>query len=277
VGKSFVVIRGRMRLPPRHVTLERALSKLGLASRAEARGLIAAGRVEVDGRRVTNPRTAVVPERTRITVDGTRAAAEPWRLVLFHKPRGIVTTRRDPEGRPTVYTVLQAGGSESWIDRLVPVGRLDLASTGLLLLTSDTRLADWLTDPKNRIARKYVVTVRGELTDETLTRLKPRSTGTVTLIKRSKRETHVFVELTEGKNREIRRMFDAVGHEVTRLKRIAFGGLELGSLQSGRWRDVTRAELQAAFPAALRTRDPGLGTRGQGPGALGIPSRRGKD
>jgi 23S rRNA pseudouridine2605 synthase len=239
-----------------NVPLERALSKLGLASRTEARALIEAGRVLVDGRRARDPRALVVPERVRISIDGRGVDRTAWRLVLLHKPRGVVTTKRDPEGRPTVYDSLRASGDPAGLDRLVPVGRLDLASTGLLLLTSDTRLADWLTDPRNAIVRKYVVTIRGALRPEAKATLP--SAATISVLKRSNRETHLIVELTEGKNREIRRMFEGIGHEVTRLQRIAFGGLELGDLQPGRWREVSREELRAAF---ARTPLPRTSTR----------------
>ena len=252
--------------PPRikaHVTLERALSKLGLASRTEARALIADGRVRIDGRRASDPRALVVPERVTISIDGQPVDRAAWHLVLLHKPRGVVTTKRDPEGRRTVYDCLRASDVRGWLDRLVPVGRLDLASTGLLLLTSDTRLADWLTDPRNAIVRRYVVTIRGELRPEAqaalpaFAELRPGKPGaTLRILKRSKRETHLIVELTEGKNREIRRMFEAIGHEVTRLKRIAFGGLELGDLQPGKWREVSREECDDAFPQASRLAAP---------------------
>ena len=228
------------------VPLERALSKLGLASRTEARGLIRAGRVEVDGRPVIDPLFEVVPERARIEIDGRRAERPRPVTILLHKPRGVVTTRSDPEGRPTVYGCLQ--GLDAHV---VPVGRLDAATSGLLLLTNDTRFADWVTDPRNEVPRVYLVTVRGELSDETTGRLKE---GVVTVRKRSRRETHLVVELTEGKNREIRRMMAGVGHEVTKLKRVSFGGLELGDLTPGRWREVGEEELRRVFPGAPRTR-----------------------
>jgi 23S rRNA pseudouridine2605 synthase len=243
------------------VPLERALSKLGLASRAEARRLIVNGRVKLDGRRAHDPRALVVPERVKISMDGQSVARAAWRLVLLHKPRGVVTTKRDPQGRPTVYDCLRAAAATAatmaaasadgaWPDHLVPVGRLDLASTGLLLLTSDTRLADWLTDPRNAVVRRYVVTIRGALRPDAQASL-PEA-ATIKVLKRSNRETHLIVELTEGKNREIRRMFEALGHDVTRLKRIAFGSLELGDLQPGTWRDVSRDECRSAFPQASR-------------------------
>jgi 23S rRNA pseudouridine2605 synthase len=143
-------------------------------------------------------------------------------------------------------------------DHLVPVGRLDAATTGLLLLTNDTRLADWVTDPGNAVPRIYLATVRGLLEDATARRLEEGiedrgerlAASTVTVRKRSRRETHLILALTEGKNREIRRLLAAAGHEVTRLKRVSFGGLELGDLPPGQWRDVTIEELRAAFPGA---------------------------
>lgn len=234
--------RGRVRL-------DRALSKLGIASRAAARGLIEAGAVRVDERTITDPSRLVVPDAARITLAGERAVPAPWRTIVLHKPRGTVTTRRDPEGRTTVFDVL---GSEA--GSLVAAGRLDLASSGVLILTTDTRFADWLTDPANEIVRRYAVTVRGRLEDAEARRMEAGMDGlaarAVAVRKRSNRETHLIVELTEGKNREIRRLCAALGHEVTALKRVAFGALALGSLKSGEWRDVGRAELQKLFPGA---------------------------
>jgi 23S rRNA pseudouridine2605 synthase len=174
--------------------------------------------------------------------------------VLLHKPRGVVTTRSDPEGRPTVYGCL-----EGLAAHVVPVGRLDAATTGLLLLTNDTRFADRVTDPANAVPRVYLATVRGELSDVTARRLQEEgiedggeilSARRVEVRKRSRRETHLVIELDEGKSREIRRMLSALGHEVTRLKRVAFGGLELGALAPGQWRMVTPEEIRAAFPEA---------------------------
>ena len=232
----------RSRYPPRHVALERAVSKLGLASRSNARRLIQDGAITVNGRTVSNPLAAVVPERDVIALRGTPATARAWRTIAFHKPRGCVTTRRDPQGRTTVFDVLGDAGHG-----LITVGRLDLASSGLLLLTTDTRLAEWLTNPKNAVIRRYVVTVRGRIVDDDLTRLRAGIDGLqaacVTIRKRSNRETHLLVELTEGKNREIRRLFAAVGYEVTRLLRVAYGPIELGSLQPGGWRELSAADF----------------------------------
>lgn len=241
-----------------HVPLARALSKLGLASRAEAKRLIVDGRVSVNGKVVTKPAMPVIPERVRISIEGTSAIgahARPGpatrhvsaaqdvragrRVILFHKPRGTLTTRRDPEGRRTVFDVLGEAGRG-----LVAVGRLDLASTGLLIFTNDTQLAHRLTDPAHRVLRRYVVTVRGRVAPETAQKIESGdlvpglAASRVEIRKASGRETHLIVELTEGRNRELRRLFTAAGHEPTRIHRIAFGEYELGDLQPGQWREA---------------------------------------
>jgi len=245
---------------PGEVSLERALSKLGLASRSEARRWIRDGRVRVDGRAVDDPGYPVVPERVRLEIAGAPAAPAEARYLLLDKPRGVVTTRHDPEGRTTVYDVVGEAARG-----LAPVGRLDRATTGLLLLTNDTRLAAWLTDPERAIPRTYLVTVRGELSEDERARLEEgivdagerlRARSAV-VRKRSQRETHLVVTLIEGKNREIRRLFAAVGHEVTRLRRVALGGLEIGPLSPGRWRELSADELEAALgPGAPLGRGP---------------------
>jgi 23S rRNA pseudouridine2605 synthase len=225
------------------VSLNRALSKLGILSRAQATEAIRAGRVKVDGRVITDPAASVVPKRVRITLDGRRRTGAEWRTILFHKPRGVVTTRRDPEGRRTIYDVIGPPASG-----LVAVGRLDLATSGVLLLTTDTRLAHRIADPANAVPRVYVVTVRGRVTDKEAGQLDAVS---VVVRKASNRETHLTVELRRGRNREVRKLFESVGHEVTRLKRVRFGGLELGNLAPGEWKDLTRTDVEAAFPAEI--------------------------
>jgi 23S rRNA pseudouridine2605 synthase len=232
-----------MRYSRGKVALERALSKRGLASRSEARRLIRDGRVTVNGAPTDDPLAAVNPDQDRIAIDGERrAGARAWRTIAFHKPRGTVTTRRDPEGRRTVFDVLGAAG-----DGLVAVGRLDVATSGLLLLTTDTQLAERLTNPANREVRRYVVTARGEVTDEACARLVDGIAGlrarAASVRKRSRRETHLIVELTEGKNREIRRLFEAIGRPVTKLLRVAYGPIELGTLQPGEWRLLRRDDF----------------------------------
>ena len=195
--------------------LARALSKLGVLSRREAIDAVLAGRVSVGGSVVRDPGRLVSPERDRLTVDETAAQRSAPRLLALHKPHGYVTTRSDPQGRPTVYDLLPADAT-----RLRAVGRLDLATSGLLLFTNDTQLAHRLTDPASAVPRTYVVTVRGALSDEDAARavaegvedkgerLQPTS---IVVRKCSTRETHLTVVLTEGRNRELRRLFAAPG------------------------------------------------------------------
>lgn len=252
------------RMKPGHVPLERALSKLGLASRTEAQSWIKAGRLAVNGLVVTNPLAPVVPEKIRITLDGALlTAATPTGMVLaFHKPRGCVTTTRDEKGRTTVFDVLQR--SKFWTHspaavktrRWLTVGRLDLATTGLLLFTDDSKLADWLTAPATGVPRRYIVTVRGLFTEEdsmkTLEGIRDQDdllqARGCSILKASPRESHVEISLTEGKNREIRRIMETLGFPVTRLKRVAYGALVLGDLPVGEGREVPHQELLEAFP-----------------------------
>jgi 23S rRNA pseudouridine2605 synthase len=233
------------------VSLERALSKLGLASRAQAHALILEGRVTVNGEVAANPSARIVPERAIIAIDGTdRRRSDPVTIAL-HKPRGYVTTRSDPEGRKTVYDLI--GDVPA---RVVPAGRLDLATSGLLILTNDTRLANWLTDPQSAVPRVYLVTVKGRATADTAAKLvngvvvdgERLSAAAAVVRKASSRESHLVVTLIEGKNREVRRLLESAGHPVTRLRRVQFGGLELGTLAPGKWRRVPEEELHAAFP-----------------------------
>ena len=232
----------------------RALSKLGILSRAKAMVAIRAGLVRVDGRQILDSSTPIDIARARVTVDDQPHEKAEWRTVVFHKPRGVITTSRDPEGRRTIYDALGEAGRG-----LIAVGRLDLATSGLLLLTTDTRLADWITDPAHDVPRVYIVTARGRVSDEDVARLiagvgagRDRlQAHAVQLRKASGRESHLTVELREGKNREIRRLFTAIGHEVTHLKRVRFGTLELGDLPPGEWRALTRNDVRAAFPGAI--------------------------
>lgn len=245
--------KGRTKVRPYgHVSLERALSKLGLASRSEARALIRAGRVRVDGKPAADPSARVTPERIAIEIDGTAAARRSETITIaLHKPRGYVTTRSDPQGRRTVYDLLAGVPT-----RVVPVGRLDLATSGLLLFTNDTQFANWLTAPVNAIPRVYLVTVAGRVDDSTIATWQRGvsvdgdrlSAHSVVIRKASGKETHLTVVLVEGKNREVRRLLESAGHPVRSLKRVQFGDLTLGDLPPGQWRQLSAAELRAAFP-----------------------------
>jgi pseudouridine synthase len=238
-------------MKPGTVPLERALSKLGIASRTVSRQWILDGKVKVNGVLRKAPLFPVSPERAKIEVEEKPVAKAAHRTFLLHKPRGVITTRSDEKGRPTVFSLIPEPGLH-----LIAVGRLDRATSGLLLLTNDTRLADCLTDPRSAVCRTYLVTVRGKVTEESLARLRrglldageKLQPAAIILRKASGKESHLTVQLTEGKNREIRRMFSALSHEVTRLKRVAYGALDLGELETGKFRELSRVELECAFP-----------------------------
>ena len=230
------------------VPLVRALSKLGLASRGQTEQWISAGRLAVNGRICRDPRLPVVPEQDKFALDGVDLQPLSRSAVLLHKPRGYLTTRSDEKGRKTVFDLLP-----DELQQMHAVGRLDMHTSGLLLLTNDSRLSSFLTDPLNAIPRDYVISVDGKVSEETLQTLMQgvedagellRAT-TVTARKLSGRESHLLVTLQEGKNRELRRLFKAVGHEVNKLKRIAFGPITLGELEAGKHRELTAGEWQA--------------------------------
>jgi 23S rRNA pseudouridine2605 synthase len=230
----------------RRVQLHRALSKLGWGSRTEARDWIRAGEIRVDGRVVTDPLTWVDLAHQRITRAGTLAApVEPIALAL-HKPRGVVTTHRDERGRPTVLDLLPDG-----LPYVFPAGRLDADSEGLLILTNDAALAERLTDPAGHVPKTYRVTVAGRPTDEVLQTLRngvelsdgrTRPAG-VRLLRAGERKSVLEIVLTEGRNRQVRRMGAAVGYKVRRLVRVAIGGLELGDLAPGACRSLGAEEI----------------------------------
>ena len=234
----------------KRVTLDRLFSKLGLASRSIAQEWIRAGRVRVNQRVVRTADTWVAWPGDCVTLDEQPVQPSTQRFVLFHKPKSVVTTRQDEKGRKTIFDVLPEE-----LQTLHAVGRLDQATSGLLLLTNDTALSSFLTDPANRVTRRYLVTVRGEVTEETrlasLTGLTDEGEllhcESVTIQKRSGRESHLDVTLTEGKNREIRRLFKALGHEVIRLRRIQYGPFVIGDLPPGDWREIPITEARTAL------------------------------
>ena len=225
------------------VPIDRALSKLGLASRAEARVLIREGRVRANGKLIEHVGERIKLD-AKVSISGARVhGGTGARVVIaFNKPRGVVTTTKDPEGRQTVFNVLEEHGRT---ERLHAVGRLDLASTGLLLLTNDSDLLNQLTDPVSGVPRKYAVIVRGRVSPEEIEGLDAHE---IVIRKASGPETHLLVTLTQGKNREIRKMFEEIGHEVTRLHRVEFGPVSLEKLQPGEWIDVTHLFSEKVAP-----------------------------
>ena len=231
--------------PP--VRLQKLLAAAGIASRRKCEELILAGRVTVDGRPVDELGTRVNPETQKILLDGERVRLQPKRYYLLNKPAGCLCTNRDPAGRPRAIDLVPQDGT-----RWFTVGRLDENSEGLLLVTNDGELANRLAHPRYRIERTYQVQVAGTPTRETLAEMKrglhfPEGTFRVRNVRRLKtRGNSTFLELTltEGRNREVRRMLARIGHKVLHLKRTRFGPLNLGRVARGRCRPLTTAELK---------------------------------
>ena len=233
------------------VRLQKYLSQMGVASRRKAEELIAAGAVQINGR-TAQIGMSVDPKRDLITVDGVRvqprAKGQGYHYIMLHKPRGYVTTLQDEQGRRCVADLLS-----ELPDRVYPIGRLDKDSEGLLLLTDDGEFANQLMHPRYHIPKVYRVTVRPDFTEENAialleglevdgerfapvpTRVRTREPGRAV----------VEMALHEGKNRQIRRMCEAMGLEVARLRRIAVGPVRLGMLQPGKWRELEKRELDA--------------------------------
>ena len=215
------------------------LARSGVASRRGADDLIKAGRVTVNGR--AGELNMFVSAADVVVVDGRQIGKQRLRHVLLHKPKGTITTARDPEGRPTVVDLV---GGEI---RVVPVGRLDRDTTGVLLLTNDGELAHRLAHPRYRVEKVYVADVEGQPGDDALRALAtgielddgPTAPARVRLLGPSRLE----LTLHEGRNRQVKRMLEAVGHPVRRLRRSRYAGLATGRLQRGEWRDLTRDEV----------------------------------
>jgi 23S rRNA pseudouridine2605 synthase len=233
---------------PRGIRLQRFLASTGLGSRRRCEEYIVAGRISIDGKVVRDLGTRVDPRNQHVAVDGESVRREPTRYFLLNKPRGFLCTNSDPAGRPRVIDLVPGERV-----RLFTVGRLDESSEGLILVTNDGELAHRLAHPRFQVRRTYAVQVAGRPTAESMTALKEgmffhegrfhlqwiRRVGT------KGNSTFLEVGLDHGQNREIRRLFARVGHKVMRLKRIAFGPLELGRLAEGRFRTLTPIELKA--------------------------------
>jgi len=244
------------------VRLQKLLSSAGVSSRREAESLIRDGRVSVNGVVVSRLGSRANPERDTLRVDDRRVKLSgPRRYLLLNKPRGYVTTRRDPQGRRTVMDLVRAS-----YGYLYPVGRLDYDSEGLLLLTNDGDLTARLTHPRHGIERRYEVEVKGVPTPETLKRLsrgvaldgrrtRPSSTRLVRVIRTpSGNRGLVAFTIQEGRNRQVRRMCDAVGHPVVRLRRVRFGPIKDSILPPGGVRELTPREIVALEAATSTSR-----------------------
>lgn len=226
------------------VTLARALSKFGFASRSKAAVIIREGRVQVDGRVVRDPDRWLDPRTARIDVDGERLFAKEFRYLAMHKPAGYVTTHADERGRETVYALLPPG-----LPWMFPVGRLDKDSSGLLLFTNDVRWGEMISSPEHHIAKTYKVTVDRPLDGADLEVMRKGMTlddGTVLLPVGVQRGPQggcsVVLTLTEGKNRQVRRMMEHFRYEVVSLVRTAIGPLTLKGLAPGEVRPITTDE-----------------------------------
>ena len=247
--------------PLRRIGLARALSKLGYCSRAQACELIRAGRVALNGARRRDPEAPVNLAADRIKVDGAAVTGGSKLYLMLNKPRGLVTSASDEKGRETIYSCLDR--DLPWV---APVGRLDKASEGLLLLTNDSEWGARVLDPETHLEKTYHVQISGHVqpevvrslmqgvsTDMGLLRVRHAS-----ILRQGARNTWLEIVLDEGKNRHIRRMLEALGIEVLRLVRVAIGPLVLGDLPKGASRQLTAEEKQALDLAmgSLQTRAP---------------------
>ncbi len=233
--------------------LQKYLALCGVASRRRAEQMIHDGLVQLNGATVREMGVKV-QEGDRVTVSGKPVIPErEKRYVLYFKPMGEVSTVRDPEGRPTVMRHFK-----DYPVRLYPVGRLDYDSEGLLLLTNDGELTARLTHPRYQVAKRYLVRVPGAVDREALRQLRSgvpldnhlTAPAQVRVLKGQEGFTDLLIGIHEGRNRQVRRMLEAVGHKVSRLRRVQLGPLRLGDLPRGQWRELTAQEVGALKRAA---------------------------
>ena len=229
-------------------TLERVLSKAGLGSRVDARRWIHDGRVKVNGTLVRNPDHWIDIERDRVRVDGRPLVARERLYLLLYKPTGYITSYKDPQGRPTVYDLIADVGTF-----VSPVGRLDLDTSGLLLMTNDNQFAERITNPDSHLPKTYLVKASTRLTDRQLQQLAagieltdgPTRPAKVSRVRDSEKYTHFEITLTEGRNRQVRRMVEALDARVLKLVRVRIGPIAIGTLPIGKWRHLTANEINA--------------------------------
>jgi len=231
------------------VRLQKIIAQAGVASRRAAEELIRAGAVTVNGKIVRELGTKADPQKDHIKVRGRLVQSkEPLTYLMLHKPKGVVTTLSDPQGRPIISDFLRGVKA-----RVYPVGRLDYDSEGLLFLTNDGELAHAVTHPRYGVPKTYQVKVKGVLTDEGLAKLQAgvtlpdgkKAVGRVEKIRKMAANSWLEITLHEGQKRQIRRMMEEIGHPVLKLKRVRLATLELGDLPPGRYRYLTPEEIQS--------------------------------
>lgn len=226
------------------------LSKAGLGSRTEARKWIGTGRVRVNGKLVQTPDHWVDLERDAVTLDDKPIRARQKIYLLLYKPTGYLTTYKDPQGRPTVYDLIRDAGE--WV---VPVGRLDQDSSGLLLLTNDTQLVESVGNPEHKVPKTYLVKASTLVSDSQLEQLRggvmladgPTRPAVVTRLRDSDKYSFFEITIYEGRNRQVRRMVEAIGSKVLKLVRTGIGGLRIGDLPIGKHRELTAGEVRGLF------------------------------
>ena len=230
------------------IRLQKYLAMCGVASRRKAEEMIRDGLVQVNGITIREMGTQVDEDRDRVSVSGETVHPETEKHYLaYYKPIGEVTTVSDPEGRPTVMDKFR-----DYPVRLFPVGRLDFDSEGLLLLTNDGELMNRLLHPSREVSKVYLVKASNQVTDEEIRRLRSgvmidgriTSPAEVRLIRREAFDTVLLISIHEGRNRQVRKMIDAVGHQTVSLKRVEFGPVSLGDLPRGNWRRLTDQEIK---------------------------------
>ena len=248
-------------LDTRGPRLQKVLAEAGHGSRRACEDLIEAGAVTVNGEQVDALPAWVNPDEDEIKVNGRSLKPKERHLyIMLFKPRGVVTTNSDPEGRVRAIDLVKHPARP----RLYAVGRLDLDASGLLLLTNDGELANRLTHPRYEVSKGYEVTVGGTLTDDEIGILEGgvfqrqrngslEGESRLTIVKRDRTRTMLYMELCESKNRDIRTMMQRVGHPVKKLRRVRMGPLQLKSLAVGEWRELTKSELSALRKAARHT------------------------
>jgi 23S rRNA pseudouridine2605 synthase len=263
--------------------LQKVLARAGVASRRHAEALISAGRVRVDGR-IEKELGVRVSSRARIEVDGRIVVAEPHVYLVLHKPRGVVCTLKDPEGRPSIADYLKDVGA-----RVVPVGRLDFHTSGALLCTNDGELASHLMHPRYHALKEYVAKVGGVVDERSIEKFRERIVidgratrpAEVTLLRVEEGKSWLSVKIGEGRNRQVRRLGEHAGMSVMRLARVAHAGITAEDLRPGEWRMLTLDELKAlkreyGVPRRIHTPDARLGDMRGGQVTLRQPKARGR-